>query len=183
MKERNHRSKKWLALMCAGVVWITGCFTRKPPKATFGHSWALQPPYVAPWSGELEPPPEIAVDPVEFPEELAMVHPPARPRVASAPVSEPAKAEPEPEPRITPEFTPEEQQAAQAETQRNLELIDKNLTLSSGKSLNASQQDLASKVRGFADNAREAMKSGDWVRAKNLSKKAEVLSEELAASL
>jgi hypothetical protein len=51
-----------------------------------------------------------------------------------------------------------------------------------GKRLNAMQTDLVSKVRGFADNAREAMKSGDWVRAKNFSSKAEVLSEQLAAS-
>lgn len=182
MRERNHRSKKWLVLMCAGVLWTTGCFTRRPPKASFGHSWALQPPNVTQQTGgELEAPPEIAVDAV-FPEELAVVRPPAKPRVASAPVSEPAKAEPT-EPRMAPEFTPEELQAAEAETQRNLELIDKNLTVSSGKSLNASQQDLASKVRGFADNAREAMRAGDWLRAKNLSKKAEVLSEELAASL
>jgi hypothetical protein len=49
--------------------------------------------------------------------------------------------------------------------------------------LNATQQDLVSKVRGFADNAREAMRSGEWVRAKNLSSKAEVLSEQLATSL
>jgi hypothetical protein len=45
------------------------------------------------------------------------------------------------------------------------------------------QEDLASKVRGFGDNAREAMRSGDWARAKSLAKKAEVLSEQLAGSL
>jgi hypothetical protein len=82
-----------------------------------------------------------------------------------------------------PEFSAQELEEAKAETQRNLDMTEKNLTVSSGKRLNASQQDLVSKVHGFADNAREAMKSGDWVRAKNLSKKAEVLSEELAASL
>jgi len=61
-------------------------------------------------------------------------------------------------------------------------LVERNLTLAQGKKLNPTQQDLASKVRGFADNAREAMRTGDWVRAKNLSKKAEVLSEQLAES-
>jgi len=72
--------------------------------------------------------------------------------------------------------------AAKAETQHNLDLVERNLTLAQGKKLNPAQQDLASKVRGFADNAREAMRTGDWVRAKNLSKKAEVLSEQLAGS-
>jgi len=84
---------------------------------------------------------------------------------------------------MAPEFSTQEVEAAKAEIQRNLDMMEKNLTLSFGRSLNAAQQDLVSKVHGFAENAREAMKSGDWVRAKNLSKKAEVLSEELAASL
>jgi exosome complex RNA-binding protein Csl4 len=61
--------------------------------------------------------------------------------------------------------------------------VEKHLTLALGRTLNAAQQDLISKVRGFTENAREAMRSGDWVRAKNLSKKAEVLSDQLAASL
>ena len=86
------------------------------------------------------------------------------------------------EPTIAPEVTTEEMKAAQAETQRSLDMAEKNLTMAQGKKLNATQTDLVSKVRGFADNAREAMRSGDWVRAKNFSKKAEVLSEQLAAS-
>jgi hypothetical protein len=82
-----------------------------------------------------------------------------------------------------PELSSAELDAAQAETQQNLDTMTKNLTAASGRSLNASQQDLMSKVRGFAESAREAMRSGDWLRAKNLSKKAEVLSEELVDSL
>jgi hypothetical protein len=108
---------------------------------------------------------------------------PAKPRVAAAPAPEPALVEKPAEPTIAPEVPTEELLAAKAETQRNLDLAEKNLTVAAGKALNATQADLMSKVRGFTDNAREAMRSGDWVRAKNLSKKAEVLSEQLAASL
>jgi len=42
---------------------------------------------------------------------------------------------------------------------------------------------LASKVRGFMEAAREAMKDSDWERAKTMAKKAEVLSRELARGL
>lgn len=87
------------------------------------------------------------------------------------------------EPTIVPEVPTAELAAAKAETQQNLDLVERNLALAQGKKLNPTQQELASKVRGFADNAREAMRTGDWVQAKNLSKKAEVLAEQLAESL
>ena len=74
-------------------------------------------------------------------------------------------------------------EAAKTDSERSLDAAEKNLAMASGRNLNPIQQDLASKVRGFSDNAREAMKSGDWLRAKNLSKKAEVLSAQLASSL
>jgi hypothetical protein len=72
---------------------------------------------------------------------------------------------------------------ARAEAQHSLDVAEKNLNMTQGKKLNATQEDLASKVRGFGDNAREAMRSGDWARAKSLAKKAEVLSAQLAGSL
>jgi len=74
-------------------------------------------------------------------------------------------------------------QAAKSDSEHSLDVAEKNLSLATGKTLNSMQQDLVSKVRGFSDTAREAMKAGDWVRAKNLSKKAEVLSAQLASSL
>lgn len=87
------------------------------------------------------------------------------------------------EPTITPEVTTEELAEAKTETQQALDVTEKNLSMVQGKKLNPTQEDLASKVRGFADNAKEAVRSGDWVRARSLSKKAEMLSEQLAASL
>jgi len=52
-----------------------------------------------------------------------------------------------------------------------------------GKKLNATQLDMASKINGFLKDAREAAQSGDWGRARNLAKKAEVLSNDLVSSL
>jgi hypothetical protein len=52
-----------------------------------------------------------------------------------------------------------------------------------GKNLNAAQSDLASKIRGFIKDAREAAQIADWSRARSLAKKAQVLSEGLADSL
>jgi len=42
---------------------------------------------------------------------------------------------------------------------------------------------LTSKVSSFLQESKLAARDGDWTRARNLAKKARVLSEELAASL
>jgi hypothetical protein len=185
LSRRAKATRKWLILLCSVVVWPAGCFTKQPPKSSIMTVVNLRPPIVPAGSGTaLMEPPEITVDTAEEPPEIATMRPaPAKPRVAPAPAAEPDKSEKHAEPVIVPELSTQEVDAAKAETQHNLDLMDKNLSQTTGKNLNASQQDLVSKVRGFADNAREAMRGGDWVRAKNLSKKAEVLSEELVAGL
>ena len=185
MKVRTENTGTWAVLFCAGAMFLTGCYARRPPTATWGRYATMQPPVVPPAVAKpLDAPPEIATEGVTAAPEVAIApSAPARPRVVPTPAAEPSKPEKQPEPKIVPEFSAEEVESAKAETQRNLDMMEKNLTMSSGKKLNASQEDLVSKVRGFAENARDAMKGGDWVRAKNLSKKAEVLSEELAASL
>ena len=70
--------------------------------------------------------------------------------------------------------------AAKLETQQSLIVAERNLNLVQGRPLNAAQQDLISKIRGFIDSAREAMKENDWQRARSQAKKAEVLSKEFA---
>ena len=60
---------------------------------------------------------------------------------------------------------------------------DKNLAGVRGKPLNAAQRDRVSKIQGFLKDAREAAQAGDWQRARNLAKKAQVLSEDLLASI
>jgi len=71
----------------------------------------------------------------------------------------------------------------QRETEQSLTVAERNLAAAAGKSLNAMQSDVASKVRNFISDAREAGRAGDWVRARDLAKKAQVLSEELVGSL
>ncbi|MDP9338271.1 MAG: hypothetical protein M3P45_05320 [Acidobacteriota bacterium] len=65
----------------------------------------------------------------------------------------------------------------------SLSVAEKNLARAQGKRLNSTQSDLAAKVRGFIDDARSAGHDGDWTRARSLATKAQVLSEELVASL
>jgi len=86
-------------------------------------------------------------------------------------------------PQIAPQLTPAETGAAQQQTSNSLSVAERNIGSAAGKALNATQQDLASKVRSFMVEAREAANSGDWTRARNAAKKAEVLSQELASSL
>lgn len=113
---------------------------------------------------------------------------PPRPRVnpapapaASAPATDAANA---PEaPTIAAQLSTEEVAAAQQETNQNLDTAEKNLASTRNKRLNAAQSDLVSKIKGFLKDAREAAQAGDWARARNLAKKALVLSEELARSV
>lgn len=108
---------------------------------------------------------------------------PARPRVPSAasPQNEaPAKTD---VPQLAPQLSAAETSAAQQETNQSLGIAERNISSTDGKTLNAAQQDLASKVRSFIAEARDAAHNGDWIRARNAAKKAEVLSQELAGSL
>jgi hypothetical protein len=112
---------------------------------------------------------------------------PPRPRTTPAP--SPASAAPVAEeekpaaPTIASQLTQEESAAAQQETNQSLDIAEKNLASARGKRLNAAQNDLVSKIKGFLKDAREAAQAGDWARARNLAKKAQVLSEELVSSV
>jgi hypothetical protein len=185
MNAQAEATKKWLAVLCACVMWSTGCFMRRAPAKPMMDYLGYGNPVVPEVATDatLEPPPDIVLEAAAAPPQLVTSHDvPSRPHVTPPPATEPAP-EPAPEPRIAPEVTTEEMAAAKVETQHSLDKVEKNLTLAWGRKLDPTQEDLISKVRGFTEGARESMRSGDWVRAKNLAKKAEVLSEQLAASL
>jgi ribosome-binding protein aMBF1 (putative translation factor) len=93
-----------------------------------------------------------------------------------------AAEKPEP-PMIAPQLTPQESAVAQQQTNQSLSIAEKNLEAARGKNLNAAQSDLVSKIRSFIKDAREAAQIADWSRARSLAKKAQILAEELAASL
>jgi hypothetical protein len=107
---------------------------------------------------------------------------PQRPRVAAALPGPSNPARPEP-PQIAPQLTAQEAAAAEQQTNMSLSIAERNIAASQGRSLNPTQSDLASKIRSFVTEAREAAHSGDWTRASNAAKKAQVLSEQLARSL
>lgn len=177
--------KRAAAVLCVCGLSICGCATRRvPARPVVNFAAAVHPVVPAASAAEVETPPDIEVEALPAPPSIVTNRAqPVKPRVVPAQPPETSGAEKHVEPTIAPELSTEELTAAKAETDHSLDVAEKNLAMAQGKNLNALQQDLASKVRGFAENAQEAMKSGDWVRAKNLSKKAEVLSEQLAGSL
>ena len=108
---------------------------------------------------------------------------PVRPHIPAPPSNHDAPPEPIDTPQIVPQLTPGQSSALREETEQNLRVAERNVTTASRRRLNPTQSDLASKVRGFISDAREAGRAGDWPRARDLAKKAQVLSEELANSL
>jgi len=107
---------------------------------------------------------------------------PARPRVPTPPPARENQNEKLEVPQIVPELSAQESSALQQETQQNLDRAERNVDVASRRNLNATQKDLASKIRGFISDAHEAGKAGDWARARDLAKKAQVLSDELVSS-
>jgi hypothetical protein len=61
--------------------------------------------------------------------------------------------------------------------------VERNLATAQGRKLTPAQSDIVSKINGFVAEAREAGGNGDWARARNLGKKAQILSEDLVSSL
>jgi outer membrane murein-binding lipoprotein Lpp len=177
-------------ILCVSAVALSGC-TIRPVKArpfpwnASAHMHPLSPEVqesqlndgsdlVPDLQPELTPPPSTLV--------IARSAP-ARPRVpvAAPPQNDaPVKAD---VPQLAPQLSAAETSAAQQQTNQSLGIAEKNIGASEGKTLNAAQQDLATKVRSFMTEAQEAVRIGDWIRARNAAKKAEVLSQELAGSL
>lgn len=152
--------------------WSTIAVVRPLPLETAAPTAVPEP--AADPEPDLEPPPSSLV--VEYSS-------PPRPRVAPTAPSTPAgEARPE-APQIAPQLTPQETSAAQQQTNQSLNIAQRNIESTQGKNLNATQTDLASKVRSFIAEAQQASHAGDWTRARDAAKKAEVLSAELVSSL
>ncbi len=131
----------------------------------------------------VESAPDIALEIAPPPRLVTPRSSPPRPRVAQISPVEPASVGKLVDPIIVPDMSSNELNVAKSETQHSLEIAEWNLAQTQGKQLNNAQQDVASKIRGFMQTATDAMKSSDWERARNLAKKAEVLSHELVANL
>lgn len=84
---------------------------------------------------------------------------------------------------LVPQLSPQEAAVAKGQFSQNLGAAERNLAAARGKNLTPGQQDTISKINAFLTEAREAAGEGDWARARNLAKKAQLLSEDLAGSL
>jgi hypothetical protein len=176
--------KMALLSVCIGVMCCAGCVTQKPPSThyaplAFTHP-ILPPPIPATSVG---PAPDIALDFDPPPKLVVPRNSPPRPRVVQTAPAEPIVAEKPADPVIVPDLSTEQMNTAKSETEHSLEIAEWNLSQTRGKKLSSAQEDVASKIRGFMDTAKDAIKNSDWGRAKNLAKKAEVLSHELVANL
>ena len=175
-------TKKWLMVTCACAAWAGGCYTNRPAaKPPVNFVSPVRPIVPQTTAMSLEAPPAVGYEALPVAPQIWPTRQPAKPHVAAPPVDHTETNKPA-GPAIAPEVPSEEAKAAQEETQRNLDAAEKNLAMAQGKNLSPMQQDIAAKVKGFADNAREAMKNGDWTRAKSFSSKAQQLAEQLAGS-
>ena len=84
---------------------------------------------------------------------------------------------------LVPELSAQETAAAQQQFSESVANAERNLAIAKNKNLSVPQANAVSKVNAFLTEAREASAEGDWGRARNLAKKAQILSEDLVASL
>jgi hypothetical protein len=177
---------------CAVAFSMAGCLFRRRPAIPWATAVAVRPvvqPRAAIGDGADLEAPEFSLDlePLAALMVPVRVAPPPRPHVPPAPTPTPAAPVAEehkpPAPIIAPQLSQAEFAAAKQETSESLDIAEKNLAATRGKKLNAAQSDLVSKIEGFLKDARAAARVGDWVLARNLAKKAQVLSEELLHSV
>ena len=177
------------AIVCISVVTLSGCAVRQAKPKPF--PW-IASAHMRPYAPEVQDTqlsdgsdtvPDLQPELTPPPSTLVLVRSaPARPRVPAAaapPTETPVKTD---VPQLAPQLSAAETSAAQQQISQSLGIAEKNMSASEGKALNAAQQDLVSKVRSFTADAQEAVRTGDWIRARNAAKKAEVLSAELAGS-
>lgn len=180
-------SRVAVGFICIAMA-VSGCAERKRPTLPWATASVVHPrvPAAQNISDEIlvEDAPELRLKLPAPPVPVALVPQsvPRRPRVAAPPavITEPSKPQ---SPFIAPQLSVEESSTAQQETNASLAAADKSLEALRGKSLNAAQSDMASKISGFMSDARAAAANGDWTSARALARKAQLLSEELAKSL
>jgi hypothetical protein len=173
-----------LAVFTCVLVMLSGCAAQKRRAIPWATATLVRP--VAPENNAASD--EAAVPDLEvaIPQPEPVFVPrsgPLRPHINPPAANRETHSEKLETPQIVPELSAQESSELQHETEQSLSDAERNVSATSGKTLNATQSDLASKVRGFIADAREAGKGGDWSRARDLAKKAQVLSQELANSL
>ena len=173
------------AIACIAVTFLAGCAERKVHAFPWKTAAAIRPNLPPTRTNGLAEAADIAPDfRVEPPANNARVFgtrpTPARPRVASS--VQPENGNGAKTQLLVPELSPQEAAAAKQQFTDSAATIERNLVSARGRKLTPVQTDMVSKVNGFMAEAREASQEGDWARARNLARKAQILSEELIAS-
>ena len=185
-------NRRQQAAMIAAFVLLAllteGCAERRPRAYPWATAIHVKPRTPTPAPGYKPPPidesaPDLSWDFTPRPSKLVVIRQPARPRVAVQPTQEPAGTSKTETPLLAPQLSEQEVAAAQQQMNESIAVAQRNLSSAKSHQLSATQTDLASKVNSFLEESKAAVKDGDWTRAKNLAKKAQVLSEELAQSL
>ena len=177
------RARLGLVVACLLSIGLAGC-----PKEKVH---AKLPKIIPPVPAVVEPPTPpyiLSEEPADttlamIPESLpapppghAHVAPPRKPAADVSPAARPAT------PVISPQISAGEQAAYERRINENISTAERNLQQASAHPFNATQKDMAEKIRAFIDQAQEAKQASDWTRAQNLSQKAQVLSGELVNS-
>jgi hypothetical protein len=185
-----------VALLTCVISFAAGGCARKTVHAAAPAVSAPQPAEARPMNTapdtDASPPAEAVAAPPALPTNAApppapVTIPTPKPATPRRPADQPADTGSEqpahpPAPQISPELSPTDQAAYQRKTGDDTAAAEKNLQETSGKQLNAAQQDLVGKIRSFLSQSRDASRDGDWVRAQNLAQKARLLSDELINS-
>lgn len=177
-----------IAALSGVALLLQGCAERK----THAYPWALasavHPRVPAPAPGYEQTAfdgagPDLQWEFPPPPSRLATVRQPLKPRVTPAPTPESSGNAKTDAPVLAPQLSEQEISAAKQQMNDSIAVAQRNLATAKSHRLSSTQTDLASKVSSFLDESKDAAKYGDWMRARNLAKKAQVLSEELAASI
>src|SRR5579862_4425481 len=147
------------AALCVFSVMIAGC-PKNAPAAKVTHVGVLLPPK-PPAAATESAPPEIRMasfdEAAENPLPVVFDIPPDKPAAPhhTAPPPEAETVKPPVTPQITPQISPQDQVRAQGDTNADLQTARQNLNSVSGRRMNATQQDMADKIRGFMQQARD----------------------------
>ncbi|HLZ13596.1 MAG TPA: hypothetical protein VKP58_13500, partial [Candidatus Acidoferrum sp.] len=174
-----------VGLCCAAIAMLAGCAERKVRAFPWATAVVVRPnpPIV---HGDPSSAAEIAPDfRIEAPASNGRLFAtrPAPPRPHANTPQQPEAIGAAKSQMLVPELSPQETAAAKAQFAESVAIVEQNLATAQRRKLTSAQSDVVSKINGFVAEAREASGEGDWARARNLAKKAQILSQDLASSL
>lgn len=174
------------ALLCGAIAALGGCAERKAHAIPWATAVLVRPnPPVAQKTNYAELAalaPDFRMESPSNPVRLLGTRPvPPRPKGANG--FQPESSNGANTPGLVPQLSPQETAVAKVQLAESMAAVDRNLAVTRQRKLTAAQTDIVSKITGFVAEAREASGEGDWGRARNLAKKAQILSDDLVASL